>query len=120
MVAAHLARSGVSSTQTAEEVRAYLASVGLPAGSVVTVTDERGATIAQHKEPGRLIDETVDASVTISGRPWTVRVGLVTTGAWSRTRPIYQRAILLSGGATLLVILLEGIFMRRWLRALTK
>jgi two-component system NtrC family sensor kinase len=48
-----------------------------------------------------------------------VNVGFPTSVAWDRTVPIYRRTVGISALATLIMIVLEAVFLRRWLRSLT-
>ena len=58
------------------------------------------------------------ATTTMRTRPWTVRVALPTSLAWDRARPERTRTIAISGFATLILMVVQFVFLRRLLPAL--
>jgi signal transduction histidine kinase len=127
-----------------EALERVLASIPLPPGSVVTLTDERSVVVARSLDAARYVGRSaapggtprnpydVPASVILTGvdgvervfgngvvdrGPWLASVGIPTAVAWSRTVPIYQRNFSISIAVTLVIIVLTWIFARRWLRA---
>lgn len=114
-IAAHIDRTPADDTQLSE----FLRAISLEPGSTVTVTDEAGRVIARHTMPAD--DETeeyADASARATRRPWTVRVGFPTSLALWRAGAIYRQILAISGIATLVLLVVEAAFARRWLRAL--
>ncbi len=127
-----------------EAVETVLASIPLPAGSVVTVTDERGVVIARSLESARYVGRPVerperlqplpDVPLTVvrtgvdgierafgnsrvERGPWLVSVGIPTSVARARTMPILWRMLSLAIAVTLFVAALEFLTVRRYLRA---
>jgi C4-dicarboxylate-specific signal transduction histidine kinase len=114
-VAAHIHQSGEPSGPRLDE---FLRAIPLPEGSIVTVT-EAGKPIATHTRRVRdTVGELANASAGVANRPWIVSVGIPTEVAWDRAGPIYRRIIAISGIATLVLLLLEAVFVRRWLPSL--
>ena len=112
-VAAHIDQSDTSAGPRFDE---FLRAIPLPDGSVVTVADNDRVVAKYSRNVGG--EELANASAAIAGRPWTVTVGIPTEVAWVRAGPIYRRILLISGIATLILLALEAIFVRRWLRSL--
>jgi C4-dicarboxylate-specific signal transduction histidine kinase len=127
-----------------EALERVLASIPLPPGSVVTLTDEQSVVVARSLEatqyvgrpaapggtPRNLYDvpasailtgvdgvERVFGNAVVERGPWLASVGIPTSVAWARTVPIYERNFRISGVVTLVVILLTWLFARRWLGA---
>ena len=127
-----------------EQLEEVLKSIPLPAGSVVTLTDENSVVVARSLDagvyvgrpiaaPGEELDpQDVPASVIRTGVDgvervfgngvvergrWLASVGIPTSVAWSRTVPIYQVTVGVALGATLILFVAAGILGRRWLRA---
>jgi C4-dicarboxylate-specific signal transduction histidine kinase len=114
-VAAHIHQSGEPSGPHLDE---FLRAIPLPEGSIVTVT-EAGKPIATHtRRVGDTVGELANASVDVANRPWIVSVGIPTEVAWVRAGPIYRRILAISGIATLILLLFEAVFVRRWLPSL--
>ena len=116
-VVAHIESSG---PEQDAEIQQYLEIV-LPRNTrgMVTVTGPNGTRIAQHISefrPG--LDEPALGHATARRRPWTVTVGLPTAVARERADPIYQQTIAISVVATLMMLLIEALFLRRWRRSL--
>ncbi len=127
-----------------EALEKVLASIPLPPGSVVTLTDAQSVVVARSLEASQYVGRSVapggtarnpydvPASVVLTGvdgvervfgnavverGPWLASVGIPTSVAWSRTLPIYQRNFAVAIASTVLIILLTWIFGRRWLKA---
>ena len=127
-----------------EALERVLASIPLPPGSVVTLTDAQSVVVARSLEASQYVGRSiapggtarnpydVPASVILTGvdgvervfgnsvverGPWLASVGIPTSVAWSRTVPIYQRNIAVAVASTVLIILLTWVFGRRWLKA---
>jgi C4-dicarboxylate-specific signal transduction histidine kinase len=127
-----------------EALEKVLASIPLPAGSVVTLTDERSVVVARSLEASQYVGrsaapggtprnpydvpatailtgvdgvERVFGNAVVDRGPWLASVGIPTSVAFSRTLPIWQRNFAISVSATLLVMVLAWMFGRRWIRA---
>jgi signal transduction histidine kinase len=127
-----------------EALEKVLASIPLPPGSVVTLTDQHSVVVARSLDAEQYVGRSaapggqprnpydVPSSVILTGvdgvervfgnavvdrGPWLASVGIPTSVAFSRTLPIYQRNFAISVGATILVIVLTWVFGRRWIRA---
>lgn len=127
-----------------EALEKVLASIPLPPGSVVTLTDARSVVVARSLEASDYVGRAaardgaprnpyeVPASAVLTGvdgvervfgnavvdrGPWLASVGIPTSVALARTLPIWQRNFAVSVTSTVLAIVLAWIFARRWLRA---
>jgi signal transduction histidine kinase len=127
-----------------EALEKVLASIPLPPGSVVTLTDAQSVVVARSLEASQYVGRSaapggtarnpydVPASVILTGvdgvervfgnsvverGPWLASVGIPTSVAWSRTVPIYQRNLAVAIASTVLIVLLSWVFGRRWLKA---
>ncbi len=127
-----------------EALEQVLASIPLPPGSVVTLTDHDSVVVARSLDAAQYVGRSVappgtardpydvPASAILTGvdgvervfgnavvdrGPWLASVGIPTSVAFARTLPIYQRNFAISVGSTLLVVVLMWTFGRRWLRA---
>ena len=127
-----------------EALEKLLASIPLPPGSVVTLTDARSVVVARSLDAAQYVGrsaapggtprnpyevpasailigvdgiERVFGTAVVDRGPWLASVGIPTSVAFSRTLPIYQRNFAISVGATLIVIVLTWMLGRRWLRA---
>jgi C4-dicarboxylate-specific signal transduction histidine kinase len=127
-----------------EAVEQVLASIPLPAGSVVTVADEHGVIVARSRDSARFVGRQVEepdalrtpqnvpAAVVREGLdgvsrvfgnhvmergPWIVSVGIPTSVAWERSFPIYRRNVGIAIAAALLVLFLELLLVRKFVRA---
>jgi C4-dicarboxylate-specific signal transduction histidine kinase len=97
----------------------YLAAIDVPDGTELTVAGRDGGIVAKHaRRATSNVEERIHASVPVATRPWTVAVGIPTQVAWWRAEPIYRRTIAISGVATLILLAVEAVFIRRWLPAL--
>jgi C4-dicarboxylate-specific signal transduction histidine kinase len=127
-----------------EALEQVLASIPLPPGSVVTLSDRDSVVVARSLDAAQYVGRSVapagtardpydvPASVILTGvdgvervfgngvvdrGPWLASVGIPTSVAFARTLPIYQRNFAISVGSTVLIIILGWMFGRRWLRA---
>jgi signal transduction histidine kinase len=127
-----------------EALERVLASIPLPPGSVVTLTDENSVVVARSLDASAYVGRSaapggharnpfeVPASAILTGvdgiervfgnavverGPWLASVGIPTSVATSRTWPIYQRNFGIAVAATAVIIALSWVFGRRWLRA---
>jgi signal transduction histidine kinase len=127
-----------------EALEKVLASIPLPAGSVVTLTDAQSVVVARSLEASQYVGRSiapggtarnpydVPASVILTAAdgvqrvfgnavvergPWLASVGIPTSIAWSRTLPIFQRNLIVAFLSTVLIFLMTWIFGRQWLKA---
>ena len=127
-----------------EALERVLASIPLPPGSVVTLTDENSVVVARSLEASEYVGRSaapggharnpfeIPASAILTGvdgvervfgnavverGPWLASVGIPTSVAMSRTWPVYQRYYGIAAAATIAIIALSLLFGRRWLRA---
>jgi C4-dicarboxylate-specific signal transduction histidine kinase len=127
-----------------EALEKVLASIPLPPGSVVTLTDQHSVVVARSLDAAQFVGRSVAPSGTarnpydvpatailtgvdgvervfgnavVDRGPWLASVGIPTSVAFSRTLPIYQRNFTIAVAATVLVIALTWVFGRRWIRA---
>ena len=127
-----------------EALEKVLASIPMPTGSVVTLSDAQSVVVARSLEASQYVGRMaapggeprnpydIPASVILTGvdgvervfgnavvdrGPWLASVGIPVSVAWSRTLPIYRRNFAVSVGVTLLVFGVTWMFARRWLTA---
>jgi C4-dicarboxylate-specific signal transduction histidine kinase len=127
-----------------EALEKVLASIPLPPGSVVTLTDAQSVVVARSLEASQYVGRSiapsgtarspydVPASVILTAAdgvervfgnavvergPWLASVGIPTSVAWSRTVPIYRLNFIIAIASTVLIVLMTWIFGRRWLKA---
>ncbi len=127
-----------------EALERVLASIPMPPGSVVTLTDANSVVVARSLEAEQYVGRSaapggrardpfdVPASAVLTGvdgvervfgnsvverGPWLASVGIPVSVAMERTWPIYQRNFAVAIGATLLIVALTFVFGRRWLKA---
>jgi signal transduction histidine kinase len=127
-----------------EALERVLASIPLPPGSVVTLTDEQSLVVARSLDADQYVGRSaapggrarnpfeVPASAILTGvdgvervfgnavverGPWLASVGIPTAVAMSRTWPIYQRNFGVSIAATIVILALTWMIGRRWLDA---
>ena len=128
-----------------EALERVLASIPLPPGSVVTLTDENSVVVARSLDAAQYVGRSaapggqarnpfeVPASAVLTGvdgvervfgngvverGPWLASVGIPTSVAMSRTWPIFQRNFGIAVAATVVIIALDDrCFGRRWLHA---
>jgi C4-dicarboxylate-specific signal transduction histidine kinase len=117
-IAAHIDRADPDADPAGRELNDFLGSIPIAPGATVRVVDQTGAVVASLRMPASdAVDERAEASAAVSRVPWTVSVGLPTTLAWWRAAPIHNRTIAISGVATLILLAVEAVFVRRWLRS---
>lgn len=127
-----------------EALDRVLASIPLPPGSVVTLTDANSVVVARSLDGAEYVGRStaprgqarnpflVPPSAILTGidgvervfgngvverGPWLASVGIPVSVAMSRTWPIFQRNFGISIGATLIILALTWGFGRRWLKA---
>jgi C4-dicarboxylate-specific signal transduction histidine kinase len=127
-----------------EALERVLASIPLPPGSVVTLTDANSVVVARSLDAAQYVGrsaapggrarnpadvpstailtgvdgvERVFGNALVPRGPWLASVGIPTSVALSRTWPIYQRNLGISIFATLLIVSLTIAFARGWLNA---
>ena len=127
-----------------EALERVLASIPLPPGSVVTLTDANSVVVARSLEAAQYVGrnaapggrarnpfevpssailtgvdgiERVFGNAVVERGPWLASVGIPTSVAMSRTWPIYQRNFGIAVAATVVIIALTWLFGRRWLKA---
>jgi len=127
-----------------EALERVLASLPLPPGSVVTLTDANSVVVARSLQASEYVGRSaapngrarnpflVPTSAILTGvdgvervfgngvverGPWLASVGIPTSVALSRTWPIFQRNFAISVGATVVILAFTWIFGRRWLTA---
>jgi signal transduction histidine kinase len=127
-----------------EALERVLASIPLPPGSVVTLTDENSLVVARSLDAAQYVGRNaapggrarnpfeVPTSAILTGvdgvervfgngvverGPWLASVGIPTSVALSRTWPIFQRNVTIAIAMTIAIIALTWFFGRRWLTA---
>lgn len=123
-------------------LQTVIQDIPLPAGSVITVTDERSMVLARSVEPeqyvGRrttttpvLLDqfpeftqlvgvdgvERVFANDIFSPGPWLVSVGIPTAVAYQRVAAIYERNVGISFAVIVFAVILQFFLLRAYTRA---
>jgi C4-dicarboxylate-specific signal transduction histidine kinase len=120
-IAAHIE---VRPAEEAAAFQAFVQKIPLPPSSVVTVHDDQDALRFEYKfsdpEGSSVTNvERTTAPAAVPGRGWIVRVGIPNPEALKRAKPNANRTILISGLATLILLLMQAVFLRRWLPALS-
>jgi C4-dicarboxylate-specific signal transduction histidine kinase len=127
-----------------EALERVLASIPLPPGSVVTLTDQNSVVVSRSLDAARYVGrpavpggrarnpyevpetavltgvdgvERVFGNSVVERGPWLTSVGIPTSVAWSRTLPIFQRNFSISIATTLVILTLSWLFGRSWLKA---
>lgn len=127
-----------------EALERVLASIPLPPGSVVTLTDANSVVVARSLDASAYVGrptaaagrarnpfdvptsailtgldgvERVFGNSVVERGPWLASVGIPISVAMSRTWPIFQRNFGISIAATVLIVVLTWVFARRWLQA---
>ena len=127
-----------------ESIERILSSIPLPAGSVVTLTDENSVVVARSLDAARYVGRPIETSraaldpadvpatvirtgldgvervfgnAVVERGPWLASVGIPTSVARGRTVPIFQRNLVISIVSATLIFGLTFIFGRRWLKA---
>ncbi len=116
-IASHIDLSGPGGEATLD---AFLDDLPLPRGSQVTVADAGGRSLKtrSYGAAGGELDQLISAAASVRNGSRIVRVGIPTSVAWQRAGPNYRRTIAISGVATLALLLVQGVFLRRLLPAL--
>jgi len=127
-----------------EALEEILASIPLPPGSVVTLTDANSVVVARSLDAAQYVGrsaapggrprdfadvpptailtgvdgvERVFGNAVVERGPWLASVGIPVSVAMSRTWPIYQRNFAVALGSTAIIVVLTYVFGRRWLNA---
>jgi len=127
-----------------EALERVLASIPLPEGSVVTLTDANSVVVARSLDASEYVGRSaapggrarnpfdVPSSAILTGvdgvervfgnsvierGPWLASVGIPVSVALSRTWPIFQRSFGISIVTTVMIVVLTLMFGRRWLQA---
>jgi len=127
-----------------EGLERVLASIPMPEGSVVTLTDANAVVVARSLDAAQYVGrpaaptgrprnpadvpasailtgidgvERVFGNAVVARGPWLASVGIPTSVASERTWPIYERNIGVSIAATIIIIFLTLAFARGWLNA---
>lgn len=127
-----------------EALERVLASIPLPAGSVVTLTDADSLVVARSLDAAQYVGrniapsgkprnpadvpatailtgadgvERVFGNAVVERGPWLVSVGIPTSVASARAWPIFERNLSVSIATTLVLIVLAIAFARGWLHA---
>jgi C4-dicarboxylate-specific signal transduction histidine kinase len=114
-VAAHIDNVGPAGDAT---LQAFLESLPLPGGGRVVVMNERNAPTHSFPRATGLL-EPLAMEAQVRTRPWTVRVAFPTTVASDRAKINYRNTIAISGVATIVLLIIQAVFLRRWLPALS-
>jgi C4-dicarboxylate-specific signal transduction histidine kinase len=115
-IARHIEQAGPDGDRT---LNAFLKGLELDEGTIITVVNDNDIVIASDSRATEQNNEEVTTMpVRVEGRPLTVSVGFSNQSAWWRAEPLYRHTIAISGIATLALLILEALFVRRWLPAL--
>jgi len=123
-IATHIGESEASDEPT---LTGYLGKIDIPEGSRLLVRERPpgGSDNSPHKKEkilasvGEATDEVTTASFPVPNhQAWFVDVEFPTALAWERTSPIYKQMVTTTAIATLFMLGLEAIFLRRWLHSL--
>jgi C4-dicarboxylate-specific signal transduction histidine kinase len=114
-IAAHIEESN---QQDPASLKAFLSHLQFAEGAEVTILNQRGETVAVQSTSAREVEERAVGAAAIPRLGWSVSVGIPTSVAWWRTAPIYRRTIGITAIATLVMLALEAVFLRRWLGSL--
>jgi C4-dicarboxylate-specific signal transduction histidine kinase len=102
-------------------LQTVIEAIPLPAGSVITVTDEQTRVLARSVDPGHAVGvedvERVFAIERFSPGSLQVSVGIPTAVAYQRVAPIYQRNLGIAVAAIGLTILVQFFLLRSYTRA---
>ena len=103
-----------------DSLRRYLEGLPLPDGTTVIIGDSNGRTVAKYDSNPETGDrQPISVPVKVPGHDWTVAVGVPTGEAWKRSGPETRRTILISGTATAILLMIQFVFLRRLLPALS-
>lgn len=115
-VAAH---ANELTADTAPSIGRFLDRLDLPSGSTVEITDKLGVHVVSRPRSIVRAEEPAYGQAEARERGWRIMVALPTSLAWARTVPIYRRTVTITAIATLIMLVLEAVFARRWIRSLT-
>jgi C4-dicarboxylate-specific signal transduction histidine kinase len=117
VIAAHVDVTGPEDDARLNE---FLRMMALPdEGTHITIIEKgKGTLIAERPGAADYIQEQAPGSAESSRQPWVVSVGVPTSIAWWRTGEVYKRSLAIAGIATLIMLAMEAVFVRRWLKAL--
>jgi two-component system, NtrC family, sensor kinase len=102
------------------DLQAYLGSIQLPPGTLVTVTGPDDRELWRFLQPGSHVTERVRQPARATQVPWLVSVELPTALAWERATPLYDRAMGLAVLAAVIMLLLDAVFVHRWRQSLKR
>ena len=114
-IAAHIDDAGPPGDATLNQ---FLAALPLPPGARVSVSDADRVLYAYPRTTLKEHLEINFRSAPVKSRDWDVRVSIPTPVAWERARLNVQTTVAISGFATLVLLIIQAVFMRRWLPAL--
>ena len=99
----------------------FVQALALPAGSAVTAIDDRQTRLIDYRVPStdRLNALTEGETARPKSRPITIKVYLPMTLAATRAQENYNLTLGISGFATLVLLIMQAVFLRRWLPALS-
>jgi C4-dicarboxylate-specific signal transduction histidine kinase len=118
VVAAHIDRSR---PEDDAQLSAFVHELNLPDPGVgIRITAQSGRVIAERAVGSDFVEEMARAEAAVSRHPWTVTVVAPTSVAWVRAREVSRDALAAAGLATLVMLLFQGMFVRRWLRSLAR
>jgi C4-dicarboxylate-specific signal transduction histidine kinase len=129
-----------------ESLETVFASIPLPPGSVITVTDAKSVVVARSLDSAKYVGRptegngsaprplrTVPSTTIRTGvdgveraygntmvprGPWLASVGIPTKVAAERTRPIYRRNMIIMVGSLVVILGLSLLFSKGWLASL--
>jgi C4-dicarboxylate-specific signal transduction histidine kinase len=114
-IARHIEQTGPG----ADRLNAFLKALPVEEGTLIEVINDRNVVIASESHTTEQNNEEMTpAEIRVEGWPLTVRVSFSNQSAWWRAEPLYRHTLAISGIATLALLILEALFVRRWLPAL--
>jgi signal transduction histidine kinase len=115
-IAAHIDASGA---EPDKRLVPFLEDLALPPGSRVMTFVDRAAPLLHHEVPSTdELDAAASGTAQTKTRPLTVVVNLPMTLAADRAQENYNLTLGISGFATLVLLIMQAVFLRRWLPAL--
>lgn len=119
---AQMVASHITFTHPADDsgLKPFLKSLPLPDGSYVVVANSKGVKIAEETYGTQPFTRefTQAEPVTVADRQWTVGVGIPTPVARERAAETSRNPIIISVLATLILVAVQFVFLRRLLPAL--
>lgn len=115
MIVRHLTVTG----SDPDSIDRYLTDLPLPDGSLIIVADSKGRTVLTKAYKPEAGGQLVSVSRGLPGTDLTLSVGVSTAVAWQRSGPDTRRTIAISATATLILLVVLGVFLRRLLPALS-